>query len=66
MTLDRFGYIILPIEYADGEAAQKYKEKTVLELPRDMFRGTEQLKEKTLLIEYSLAIVSKKFFPIFR
>ena len=44
--IDRFGYIILPIEYADGEAAQKYKEKTVLELPRDMFRGTEQLKEK--------------------
>ena len=44
--IDRFSYIILPIEYSESEAAQKYKEKTVLELPRDMFSGTEKLKEK--------------------
>lgn len=43
--IDLFGYIILPIEFYSSENVKTFKEKAVLELPRDMFGGTEQLQK---------------------
>jgi len=44
--IDKFSYIILPIEFYAEESLDRYKEKVVLELPRDMFGGTEKLKKQ--------------------
>ena len=44
--IDSFEYIILPIEYFESEAVKNNAEKVVLELPRDMFNGTELLKKQ--------------------
>ena len=41
----KFEYIVLPIEYANSDEVDRYKEKIVLELPRDMFNGTDKLKK---------------------
>lgn len=43
--MEQFEYIILPIEAVKSEIAENYKDKLVLELPRDMFNGTEKLKK---------------------
>ncbi len=43
---DKFEYIILPIEFANDFDVNIDKSKVVLELPRDMFNGTEELKKQ--------------------
>lgn len=44
---DFFEYIIIPIEYFDSREITYIKDKTVLELSRDMFGGSDKMKKLT-------------------